>query len=224
MQGAIIRPPASQVTCPAQLALMRDFFAHVVAICQVAYIFKCRTTTRTQANETNLRCKNVDFRVAAILRSGVDIGNHRNHGVMQMNIESLSRLSSILMYAHADVAYSLGRLVGGTTDKCGVAKNVTGAIRGVDKALAAFRESGFDSELYLDVEIEINANAVPAKVWFVLDLDEPYVVAVVADGVDVMQLISQDDLDEHKADFIAKCIKLKAESEADDAFSYKCAD
>lgn len=141
-----------------------------------------------------------------------------------MNIESLSHLSSTLMYAHSDAAYALGRLVGGTSDKCGVTKSVMNAVSIVDKSLAAFRESGFDSELYLDVEIEVNANAVPAKAWFVLDMDEPYVVAVVVDGLDVMPLISQDDLDEYKADFIAKCAKLKAESKADDAFSYKCAD
>ena len=138
-----------------------------------------------------------------------------------MNIESLSHLSSTLMYAHSDAAYALGRLVGGTSDKCGVTKSVMNAVSIVDKSIAAFRESGFDSELYLDVEIEVNSNTVPAKVWFVLDLDEPYVAAVVADGIDVMPLISQDDLDEYKADFISKCAKRKAESMADDAFSYE---
>ena len=139
-----------------------------------------------------------------------------------MNIESLSHLSSTLMYAHSDAAYALGRLVGGTADKLGVTKSVMNSISRVDKSLAAFRESGFDSELYLDVEIEINANNdVPARVWFVLDLDEPYVVAVVADGLDVMPLISQDDLDEYKDDFIAKCAKLKAESEVDNAYEYE---
>lgn len=141
-----------------------------------------------------------------------------------MNIEQLSHLSSTLMYAHSDAAYALGRLVGGTADKVGVAKSVMNAISRVDKSIAAFRESGFDSELYLDVEIEINANAVPAKIWFVVDIDEPYVAAVVAGGLDVMPLISQDDLDEYKDDFIAKCANLKDESKADDAFSYKCAD
>ena len=157
-------------------------------------------------------------RAAAILRSGVGFGNHRNHGVMQMNIEQLSHLSSTLMYAHSDAAYALGRLVGGTADKIGVASSVMNAVSRVDKSIAAFRESGFDSELYLDVEIEINANTVPAKVWFVLDLDEPYVVAVVADGIDVMSLIGQDDLDEYKDDFIAKCAKLKAGSEVDSVY------
>lgn len=135
-----------------------------------------------------------------------------------MNIESLSHLSSTLMYAHSDAAYALGRLVGGTSDKIGVARSVMNAVSRVDKSLAAFRESGFDSELYLDVEIEVNANAVPAKIWFVLYLDEPYVAAVVAGGLDVMPLISQDDLDEYKDDFIAKCAKLRAESEIDNAY------
>lgn len=135
-----------------------------------------------------------------------------------MNIEQLSHLSSTLMYAHSDVAYALGRMVGGTSDKIGVAKSVMNATSRVDKSLAEFRASGFDSELYLDVEIEVNANAVPAKVWFVLDLDEPYVAAVVACGLDVMPLISQDDLDEYKDDFIAKCAKLRAESEVDNAY------
>lgn len=177
-----------------------------------------------QTNETNLCGKNVVVRSAAILCGGVDIGSYRNNGVMQMNIESLSHLSSTLMYAHSDAAYALGRLVGGTADKLGVTKSVMNAVSRVDKSLAAFRESGFESELYLDVEIEVNANAVPAKVWFVLDLDEPYVAAVVAGGMDVMPLISQDDLDEYKEKFIVKCAKLRDESKADDAFSYKCAD
>lgn len=182
------------------------------------YIFKCRTTTRTQTNETDLRGENVVVRAAAILCGSVDFGSYWDRGVMQMNIESLSHLSSTLMYAHSDAAYALGRLVGGTADKIGVSRSVMNAVSRVDKSLAAFRESGFDSEMYLDVEIEVNANAVPARVWFVLDLDEPYVVAVVADGLDVMQLISQDDLDEYKDDFIAKCAKLKAESEVDNAY------
>ena len=208
MQGAIIRPPVSQVTLSRSVDSDAGFFfAHVVAICPLAYIFKCMTTTRTQENETNLRRENVDVRAAAILRGSVDIGNHRNHGVMQMNIEQLSHLSSTLMYAHSDAAYALGRIVGGTSDKIGAARSVLNAISRVDKSIAAFRESGFDSELYLDVEIEVNANAVAAKVWFVLDLDEPYVVAVVADGLDVMPLISQDDLDEYREKFIADCAK-----------------
>ena len=157
-------------------------------------------------------------RATAILCGSGGLGNHRNHGVMQMNIESLSHLSSTLMYAHSDAAYALGRFVGGTADKVGVVKSVMNAVSRVDKSLAAFRESGFDQELYLDVEIEVNANAVPAKVWFVLDIDEPYVVAVVVGGIDVMPLISQDDLDEYREKFIADCAKLMAESEIDNAY------
>ena len=160
-------------------------------------------------------------RAAAILRSGMDIGNYRSHGVMQMNIESLSHLSSTLMYAHSDAAYALGRFVGGTADKCGVTKSVMNAVSRVDKSIAAFRESVFDSEMCLDIEIEINTDKVPAKAWFAIDIDGPHIAAVVADGLDVMPLISQDDLDEYKADFIAKCAKRKAESEVDDAFSYE---
>ena len=57
-----------------------------------------------------------------------------------------------------------------------------------------------------------------ANNWFVLDIDEPYAVAVVAGGIDVMPLISQDDLDEYKDDFIAKCAKSREESEVDNAY------
>lgn len=138
-----------------------------------------------------------------------------------MNIGQLTSLSLVLMYAHRDTTYALGRMVGGTVDKCGVANDVMIAIRKLDKELRSFITSGLDDDMCLDVEIEINANAVPAKVYFVVDMDEPYVVAVLADGLDVMPLISQCDLDEYKADFITKCAKRRAESEVDNAYEYE---
>ena len=138
-----------------------------------------------------------------------------------MNIESLSYLSSALMHAHRDTAYALGRLVGGTADKCGVARDVMSAISRVDKAMAEFLASGFGAELHLDVEIEINTNKVPAKVWFAIDVDGPHLFSVVAGGMDVMALISKEDIDEYKAEFISECAKRKTEAEADDAFEYE---
>ena len=138
-----------------------------------------------------------------------------------MNIRKLSLLSSVLMYAHDDISRALGRLVGGTVDKSGVAKDVMSAVSKVDKALVELMESGIDTDMYLDVEIEINTDKVPARVWFEVDVDEPHIVAVVAGGMDVMSLISQQDLDEYKADFVAECSKRKADAEADDAFSYE---
>ena len=138
-----------------------------------------------------------------------------------MNIEKLTSLSYVLMYAHSDTAYALGRLVGGTADTRVVAKDVMNVISRVNKELVGFLASGFGDVLYLDVEIEINTNKVPAKVWFAIDIDGPHIVSVVAGGMDVMSLISQDDLDEYKADFIAECAKRKAEAEADDACEYE---
>lgn len=141
-----------------------------------------------------------------------------------MNIRKLSLLSSVLMYAHDDISRALGRLVGGTADKRGVAKDVISAVSKVDKSLVELMESGIDTDMYLDVEIEINTDKVPASVWFEVDVDEPHIVAVVAKGMDVMPLISQLYLDEYKAEFIAECAKRREESEADyalDVFSYE---
>ena len=138
-----------------------------------------------------------------------------------MNIRKLSSLSSALMYAHDDIARELGRLIGGTADDCGVTNKVMNAISIVDTAIVELFVSVLDSDMYLDVEIEINTNKVPAKVWFSVDVDEPYIAAVVAGGIDVTALISQDDLDEYKAEFIVECAKRKADAEADYAFSYE---
>ena len=138
-----------------------------------------------------------------------------------MNIRKLSSLSTALMYAHDDISRALGRMIGVTADDCGVTNSVMSAISRVDTAIVELFVSGLDTDMYLDVEIEINTNKVPAKVWFAVDVDEPHIVAVVAGGMDVTSLISQQDLDEYKAEFIAECAKRKAEYRADDAFSYE---
>ena len=132
----------------------------------------------------------MDVRTAAILCGGVDSGHHRNHGALQMNIESLSYLSSALMHAHHNVTGALGRVVSGSQNHEYNERVVREAIRDVSSRSEVVRAELLGCKMQHETTVEVFGYELPSVAYYERDQDDSIRInAVISNGVDVTTLI-----------------------------------
>ena len=107
-----------------------------------------------------------------------------------MNIESLSYLSSALMYAHNNVTSALGRMVGGSQNHEDIERVVREAIRDVSARSDVVRAELLGCMLRHDTTVEVFGYELPAVAYYERDQDDSIRInAVICNGIDVITLI-----------------------------------
>lgn len=107
-----------------------------------------------------------------------------------MNIESLSYLSSVLMYAHHNVTSALGRMVGGSRNHQDIERVVRDAIRDVSERSEVVRAELLGCKMRHDTTVEVFGYELPAVAYYERDQDDSIRInAVICNGVDVTTLI-----------------------------------
>lgn len=107
-----------------------------------------------------------------------------------MNIESLSYLSSALMYAHHNVTSALGRMVGGSNNHEDIERVVREAIRDVSARSEVVRVELLGCKMQHETTVEVFDYELPAVAYYELDQDDSVRISVVVcNGIDVTTLI-----------------------------------
>lgn len=107
-----------------------------------------------------------------------------------MNIESLSYLSTALMFAHHNVASALGRMIGGSQNYEDIEQIARKAIRDVSERAEVVRAELLGCQLQHDTTVEVFGCDIPAVAYYERDQDGSILInAVICNGVDVITLI-----------------------------------
>ena len=107
-----------------------------------------------------------------------------------MNIESLSYLSTALMYAHNNVTSALGRMVGGSRNHEDIERVVREAIRDVSARSEVVLAELLGCKMQYETTVMVFGDELPAVAYYERDQDDSIRInAVVCNGVDVTTLI-----------------------------------
>ena len=107
-----------------------------------------------------------------------------------MNIESLSYLSTALMFAHHNVASALGRMVGGSQNHEDIEQIVGKAIRDVSARSEVVLAELLGCQLQHETTVMVFGDELPAVAYYERDQDDSIRInAVVCNGIDVITLI-----------------------------------
>lgn len=107
-----------------------------------------------------------------------------------MNVESLSYLSTALMFAHHNVTSALGRMIGGSQNHEDIEQIVGRAIRDVSERAEVVRAELLGCQLQHDTTVEVFGCDISAVAYYERDQDGSIRInAVICNGVDVIALI-----------------------------------
>ena len=107
-----------------------------------------------------------------------------------MNIESLSYLSTALMFAHHNVASALGRMVGGSQNHEDIERVVREVMRDISAHSEVVRAELLCCKMQYETTVEVFGYELPAVAYYERDQDDSIRInAVVCNGVDVTTLI-----------------------------------
>ena len=107
-----------------------------------------------------------------------------------MNIESLSYLSTALMFAHHNVASALGRMIGGSQNHEDIEQIVGKAISDVLERVAVLSAELLGCQLQHETTVVVFGDELPAVAYYERDQDDSIRInAVVCNGIDVITLI-----------------------------------